>query len=281
MPLSPESNETVERRRLKSILKKLHKGAGAGDGNTDGNVDRVEDVALDEAKAKVLLTEPTLEGYVARHSKLLKSVTFHSTLSSPPASAKEEGQGGGGGRGNLTNLAQNANNNNKLAIVHGNGKANANGNGNGANGNSNGSGNGKDNTPTGTVLETAAHTLRSTDTSVWSPTLALVTPTNSPQESFAFEPQLGGVIAGVGSAATSTALASTSYMVECSAMSASNKILSQNTEFHAQSTTSTDLNLNLQLRQNTTNSLSEGQLPKLEGKCHINKTIYKYIYIFE
>ncbi|KAL7745672.1 hypothetical protein ACLKA6_009879 [Drosophila palustris] len=251
MPLSPESNETVERRKLKSILKKLHKEAGDGDGAGDGHGVGDGDGAQDEAKASALtrglLTEPTLEG--------------------PPASAKEEGHyaalGGGGGRGNLTSIA--LSNNNKLATV-----GNGNGNGN-SSGNDMETGTGTGTYPSRSTFITASDP----SGSVWSPTLALVTPTNSPQESFAFEPQLGGVIAGVGSASTSSASAaalaaasaSTSYVVECSAMSSSNKILSQNTEFHAQSTTSTDLNLNLQLRQNTRNSLSggEGQVPKLEG----------------
>ncbi|KAM8719147.1 hypothetical protein ACLKA7_011799 [Drosophila subpalustris] len=235
MPLSPESNETVERRKLKSILKKLHKEAGDGDGNGVGDGDGAQDEAKASALTRGLLTEPTLEG--------------------PPASAKEEGHyaalGGGGGRGNLTSIA--LSNNNKLATV--------------GNGNDMETGTGTGTYPSRSTVITASDP----SGSVWSPTLALVTPTNSPQESFAFEPQLGGVIAGVGSASTSSASAaasaSTSYVVECSAMSSSNKILSQNTEFHAQSTTSTDLNLNLQLRQNTRNSLSggEGQVPKLEG----------------
>ncbi|XP_032295766.1 uncharacterized protein Cngl isoform X3 [Drosophila virilis] len=260
MPLSPESNETVERRKLKSILKKLQKG-GAAAGLADqavGGGAAADGDAQDEANAKAssalsrgLLMEPTLEGYVARHSKLLKSVTFHSTLSSPPPSAKEELHLAAlGGAVACQNNSQYANAN-ALALgtvtVTGNGTDN--------------------NMATPTTVRPAGIMLP--DPSVWSPTLALVTPTNSPQECFAFEPQLGGgVIAGVGNgsasiasaSASTSASATASYVVECSA---SNQILSQNTEFHAQST---DLNLNLQLRQNTMNATSQaGQVPKLEG----------------
>lgn len=81
-PLSPESNETMERKQLKSILKRLsedqaqqgirsHPAAGGRSGSGSGNVHD-------------LMRAPTVEGYVARHSKLLKSVTFNNTLSSPP-----------------------------------------------------------------------------------------------------------------------------------------------------------------------------------------------------
>ncbi|XP_073835046.1 cyclic nucleotide-gated ion channel-like isoform X3 [Musca autumnalis] len=83
-PLSPESNETFERRKLKSILKKIshdrqHRRSLAGtgcDASTDSN-----------SQSRGLSMEPTVEGYVARHSKLFKSVTFNSTLSSPPSNA--------------------------------------------------------------------------------------------------------------------------------------------------------------------------------------------------
>lgn len=73
---SHESNETLERRTLKSILKKLS-----------------EDVTPAESPQKSkdlkkLIRAPTLEGYAARHSKFAKSVTFHRhTLPSPPGSA--------------------------------------------------------------------------------------------------------------------------------------------------------------------------------------------------
>ncbi|XP_050353452.1 uncharacterized protein LOC126775511 isoform X2 [Nymphalis io] len=69
------SNETLERRTLKSILKKLS-----------------EDVTPAESpeksrELKKLIRAPTVEGYAMRHSKFAKSVTFHRhTLPSPPAS---------------------------------------------------------------------------------------------------------------------------------------------------------------------------------------------------
>lgn len=74
-PLSPESNETRERRELKSILKKLSE-------------DKMQ-VGEEESKdLHRLMRAQTLEGYVARHSKFTKSVTFNrNTLSSPPNSA--------------------------------------------------------------------------------------------------------------------------------------------------------------------------------------------------
>lgn len=71
-----ESNETLERQTLKSILKKLS-----------------EDVTPAESperssELRKLIRAPTIEGYAARHSKFTKSVTFHRhTLPSPPASA--------------------------------------------------------------------------------------------------------------------------------------------------------------------------------------------------
>lgn len=79
IPLSPESNETIERRELKSILKRLTEEKGSTS----------IDIATYEAdeQMKGLLRAPTVEGYVARHSKFMKSVTFNSTLSSPPNSA--------------------------------------------------------------------------------------------------------------------------------------------------------------------------------------------------
>ncbi|VVD00624.1 unnamed protein product [Leptidea sinapis] len=73
---SHESNETLERRTLKSILKKLS-----------------EDVTPTESpqrssELRKLIRAPTIEGYAARHSKFAKSVTFHRhTLPSPPHSA--------------------------------------------------------------------------------------------------------------------------------------------------------------------------------------------------
>lgn len=80
-PVSPEANETMERRHLKSILKKLSE-----ERNTVSATMVAVEMASDQ-DSRSLLAAPTVEGYVARHSKLMKSVTFNSTLSSPPASA--------------------------------------------------------------------------------------------------------------------------------------------------------------------------------------------------
>lgn len=81
-PVSPESNETFERRQLKSILKKMseERNLAATTASAAGTIGAEQDY-------RNLLDAPTVEGYVARHSKLMKSVTFNSTLSSPPASA--------------------------------------------------------------------------------------------------------------------------------------------------------------------------------------------------
>lgn len=95
-PLSPESNETIERRKLKSILKKIS-NEREQEGTTPSN--SYEATGDSHGQCRGLPMEPTVEGYVARHSKLFKSVTFNSTLSSPPGSviksrdnAKEEHQ---------------------------------------------------------------------------------------------------------------------------------------------------------------------------------------------
>ncbi|EAT48995.1 AAEL000014-PA [Aedes aegypti] len=77
-PLSPESNETPERRQLKSILKKLSEDKLALD----------QRQGIQNRDLKKLMRAQTVEGYVARHSKFMKSVTFNrDTLSSPPTSA--------------------------------------------------------------------------------------------------------------------------------------------------------------------------------------------------
>lgn len=78
-PLSPESNETLERKQLKSILKRLSEDRLAQ--NVDvKNAERPADM-------KKLMRAQTVEGYVARRTKFTKSVTFNNTLSSPPNSA--------------------------------------------------------------------------------------------------------------------------------------------------------------------------------------------------
>lgn len=81
-PVSPESNETLERRELKSILKKLSEEKG-----TTTTCMQPKPTSSQPDELKGLLSAPTVEGYVARHSKFMKSVTFNSTLSSPPTSA--------------------------------------------------------------------------------------------------------------------------------------------------------------------------------------------------
>lgn len=76
-PVSPESNETFERKQLKSILKKLSEDRLAQKGAS---------MDPENPEFKRLIRAQTLEGYVARHSKFLKSVTFNNTISSPPNS---------------------------------------------------------------------------------------------------------------------------------------------------------------------------------------------------
>lgn len=75
---STESNETIERRNLKSILKKL---------SEEVQIPSVTPPKIDSSELRILMRAPTIEGYAARHSKLSKSVTFNrDTLSSPPSS---------------------------------------------------------------------------------------------------------------------------------------------------------------------------------------------------
>jgi len=81
--LSPE-NETLERRNLKSILKKL--SASSRTGSSETSVTSTSDRKAATAELKRLMRAPTIEGYAARHSKLSKSVTFNKyTLQSPPS----------------------------------------------------------------------------------------------------------------------------------------------------------------------------------------------------
>ncbi|KAL1129877.1 hypothetical protein AAG570_012821 [Ranatra chinensis] len=69
-PTSPEeSDETPERRKLKSILKKLSTAARDPAG-------RSSPLESDYSEMKRLMRAQTVEGYAARHSKLTKSVTF-------------------------------------------------------------------------------------------------------------------------------------------------------------------------------------------------------------
>ncbi|XP_076633770.1 uncharacterized protein LOC143347966 isoform X2 [Colletes latitarsis] len=81
--LSPE-NETLERRNLKSILKKL--SAGSRTGSSETSATSTPDREAATAELRKLMRAPTIEGYAARHSKLSKSVTFNKyTLQSPPS----------------------------------------------------------------------------------------------------------------------------------------------------------------------------------------------------
>ncbi|EFN82000.1 Cyclic nucleotide-gated cation channel alpha-3 [Harpegnathos saltator] len=81
--LSPE-NETLERRNLKSILKKL--SASSRTGSSETSATSTPDREAATAELKRLMRAPTIEGYAARHSKLSKSVTFNKyTLQSPPS----------------------------------------------------------------------------------------------------------------------------------------------------------------------------------------------------
>ena len=77
-PISPESNETLERKKLKSILKKLSEEQNSINNKPTENT---------RQEMKRLMRAQTVEGYVARRSKFIKSVTFNNTLSSPPNSA--------------------------------------------------------------------------------------------------------------------------------------------------------------------------------------------------
>lgn len=80
---SPESNETVERRHLKSILKKLSSTS------ITSNSDSSESQPIfsnSPAEMRKLMRAQTVEGYAARHSKFTKSVTFNrDTVQSPPS----------------------------------------------------------------------------------------------------------------------------------------------------------------------------------------------------
>ncbi|XP_036145133.1 uncharacterized protein LOC105832045 isoform X3 [Monomorium pharaonis] len=85
--LSPE-NETLERRNLKSILKKLSASSRAGSSETSATSTPDHQAA---AELRRLMRAPTIEGYAARHSKLSKSVTFNKyTLQSPPSEQPQQ-----------------------------------------------------------------------------------------------------------------------------------------------------------------------------------------------
>ena len=75
--LSPESNETLERRKLKSILKKLSctSAAQSGESSSSDYPNFMKNKNSNEMRK--LLRAQTMEGYAARHSKFTKSVTFN------------------------------------------------------------------------------------------------------------------------------------------------------------------------------------------------------------
>uniref|UniRef100_A0AAR5Q5A2 Cyclic nucleotide-binding domain-containing protein n=1 Tax=Dendroctonus ponderosae TaxID=77166 RepID=A0AAR5Q5A2_DENPD len=92
---SNESNETPERRNLKSILKKLSEDSKEKDKTKEQPLEAKKPTPpeprprkMDSSEFRSLMRAPTIEGYAARHSKLSKSVTFNrDTLQSPPNSA--------------------------------------------------------------------------------------------------------------------------------------------------------------------------------------------------
>lgn len=93
--LSPE-NETLERRNLKSILKKLSASSRAGSKTSSVEASSALPqtstctLSAPSAELRKLMRAPTLEGYAARHSKLSKSVTFNKyTLQSPPGNDQQ------------------------------------------------------------------------------------------------------------------------------------------------------------------------------------------------
>lgn len=80
---SPESNETVERRHLKSILKKL---SSTSITSNSGSSECQPILSNSPAELRKLMRAQTVEGYAARHSKFTKSVTFNrDTVQSPPS----------------------------------------------------------------------------------------------------------------------------------------------------------------------------------------------------
>ncbi|XP_033238429.1 serine-rich adhesin for platelets-like isoform X4 [Drosophila pseudoobscura] len=279
LPLSPESNETVERRKLKSILKKLQKGGGpnggsGGSGNGSGGGIGGGD-AQDEATATVTATA---------HAHASRVLLAEPTLEGPPASAKEEGQFAA--FGGASGVAHSQHSQHAIALSPSNGNGNGTANGNGKN-SSNGSGSGMgtaafSSNPMYPFPIPVAVPLPVSETHIWSPTLTLVTPTNSPQESFAFELQpqsqsqpqpqphlqfppppvlegsdsdgIGGLVAGVGSASTSSALgaAASSSLLSLSSAGAAATAAAASTSYVVEcSSSSVSSKSNQILSQNT------------------------------
>lgn len=83
--VSPESNETVERRKLKSILKKLSSTSLTASNSSTTPPEVLTASSTSSTELRKLMRAQTVEGYAARHTKLSKSVTFNrDTLESPP-----------------------------------------------------------------------------------------------------------------------------------------------------------------------------------------------------
>ncbi|XP_015836494.1 uncharacterized protein Cngl isoform X3 [Tribolium castaneum] len=107
---SNESNETPERRNLRSILKKLSEET-----QLESQVATMPK-KIDSTEFRKLMRAPTIEGYAARHSKLAKSVTFNrDTLQSPPNSAVMIGSP------NLFTFVNSPSEKNETAVDHKNG----------------------------------------------------------------------------------------------------------------------------------------------------------------
>lgn len=90
---SPEGCETLERRKLKSILKKISSGnckiSDILSSHPELKDNNPDNVALSELELiKKLMNAQTVQGYVARHSTLEKSMTCNSSIRSPPSTAR-------------------------------------------------------------------------------------------------------------------------------------------------------------------------------------------------
>lgn len=95
-PYSPESNETPERRRLKSILKRLQSEAESATSSVEIeklkreikksglSEEQQQQLLASEQDEIELMKAPTLEGFAARHRKLTKNVTFQRQAVSSP-----------------------------------------------------------------------------------------------------------------------------------------------------------------------------------------------------
>lgn len=86
---SPESCETLERRKLKKILKKISSGTCKISDILNYTPRDNENIVLSDVELiRRLMNAQTVEGYVARHSTFEKSITCSNTLRSPPSAAR-------------------------------------------------------------------------------------------------------------------------------------------------------------------------------------------------